>query len=153
MYHYDDYNRLFPTDLTWTHCCQIYRLWTQGCHKIGNNAFLRCLRKPNHWLHVTHASRRTRSWIKGWLVRKVCVRNILALELLMCFHPMFSQQHIIFCACHLSHYNLSSAKKRCWAVTSTPSEVQYLGQLHLNFGKYNGQSFKWLVENDVGYIK
>ncbi|ROL45606.1 hypothetical protein DPX16_17722, partial [Anabarilius grahami] len=44
------------------------------------------------------------------------------------------------------------AKKRCWAVTSTPSEVQYLGQLHLNFGKYNGQSFKWLVENDVGYI-
>nr|XP_017209817.2 uncharacterized protein LOC108181756 isoform X1 [Danio rerio] len=45
------------------------------------------------------------------------------------------------------------AKKRCQHITCAPSEVQYLGQLILNFGKYNGQSFKWLVENDVGYIK
>lgn len=45
------------------------------------------------------------------------------------------------------------AKKRCRHFTSTPSEEQYLGQLHLTFGKYNGQSFKWLVENYVGYIK
>ncbi|XP_042582929.1 uncharacterized protein LOC122137917 isoform X3 [Cyprinus carpio] len=45
------------------------------------------------------------------------------------------------------------AKKRCQPITLTPSEVQYLGQLQITFGKYNGQSFKWLVENDVGYIK
>ncbi|XP_056321434.1 uncharacterized protein LOC130235081 isoform X1 [Danio aesculapii] len=45
------------------------------------------------------------------------------------------------------------AKKRCQHITCAPSEVQYLGQLIPNFGKYNGQSFKWLVENDVGYIK
>ncbi|XP_073714719.1 uncharacterized protein [Misgurnus anguillicaudatus] len=47
------------------------------------------------------------------------------------------------------------AKKRCRHFTMTPSEEQYLGQLHLTFGKYNGQSFKWLVKNDddVGYIK
>ncbi|XP_067257018.1 uncharacterized protein [Chanodichthys erythropterus] len=44
------------------------------------------------------------------------------------------------------------AKKRCQAVTSTPSEVQYPDQLFITFGKFNGQSFQWLVENDVGYI-
>ncbi|XP_077083731.1 uncharacterized protein LOC143736855 isoform X4 [Siphateles boraxobius] len=44
-------------------------------------------------------------------------------------------------------------KKRCRLITSTPKEVQCLGQLIITFGKYNGKSFKWLVENDFGYIK
>ncbi|CAM4515131.1 unnamed protein product [Leuciscus chuanchicus] len=46
------------------------------------------------------------------------------------------------------------AKRKCLPhITSTPTEVQYLGLVDLVFGKYNGQSFKWLAENDVGYIK
>ncbi|KAG1928983.1 hypothetical protein F2P79_023205 [Pimephales promelas] len=47
----------------------------------------------------------------------------------------------------------NKAKERCRLVTSTPTEVQCLGQLIITFGKYNGKSFKWLVENDDGYIK
>ncbi|CAM4514945.1 unnamed protein product [Leuciscus chuanchicus] len=47
---------------------------------------------------------------------------------------------------------MSSAKRKCQPITSTPTEVQYLGQINLIFGKYNDQSFKWLVEKDVGYI-
>ncbi|XP_041941359.1 uncharacterized protein LOC121704885 [Alosa sapidissima] len=43
------------------------------------------------------------------------------------------------------------AKKRCHI--DNPTEAQYLGQLVLTFGWYFGRSFKWLVENDVGYIK
>ena len=46
-----------------------------------------------------------------------------------------------------------SAKKRCAPYTSSPSTPQYMGQLILTFGKYNGRSFKWLLENDVGYVK
>lgn len=38
-------------------------------------------------------------------------------------------------------------------VTPDPTEVQCLGQLVLTFGKYSGKSFRWLAENDVGYIK
>ncbi|TWW67132.1 hypothetical protein D4764_02G0001730 [Takifugu flavidus] len=45
------------------------------------------------------------------------------------------------------------AKRRCRLVTQNPSEVQWMGQLILTFGKYRGKIFQWLVENDVGYIK
>ncbi|TWW60999.1 hypothetical protein D4764_05G0010890 [Takifugu flavidus] len=51
------------------------------------------------------------------------------------------------------HNRLSSAKRRCRLVTQNPSEVQWMGQLILTFGKYRGKSFQWLVKNDVGYIK
>ncbi|KAK6170980.1 hypothetical protein SNE40_019251 [Patella caerulea] len=33
------------------------------------------------------------------------------------------------------------------------TEKEYLGQLILTFGKYVNLSFKWLLENDVGYVK
>ncbi len=74
----------------------------------------------------------------------------------MCSHRMFTlQQYRLFFELIIKviTVSMSSAKKTCQPITSTPSEVQYLGQLNLTFGKYNGQSFKWLVENDVGYIK
>ncbi|TWW67135.1 hypothetical protein D4764_02G0001760 [Takifugu flavidus] len=45
------------------------------------------------------------------------------------------------------------AKRRCRLVTQNPSEVQWMGQLILTFGKYRGKIFQWLVENDVDYIK
>ncbi|CAL8334536.1 unnamed protein product [Boreogadus saida] len=46
------------------------------------------------------------------------------------------------------------AKRRCRLVTTTrPSMKLYLGQLVVPFGKYAGQSFMWLVANDVGYLK
>ncbi|XP_030237288.1 uncharacterized protein LOC115561396 [Gadus morhua] len=46
------------------------------------------------------------------------------------------------------------AKRRCRLVTTTrPSKKLYLGQLVIPFGKYAGQSFMWLVANDVGYLK
>ena len=47
----------------------------------------------------------------------------------------------------------SSAKKRCLLITDNPTEKQYLGLLIVTFGKYDGKSFKWLIENDVGYVK
>jgi hypothetical protein len=48
----------------------------------------------------------------------------------------------------------SSAKRRCRLATTTrPSKKLYLGQLVIPFGKYAGQSFMWLVANDVGYLK
>lgn len=34
-----------------------------------------------------------------------------------------------------------------------PSEKQFLGKLVMIFGKYRHCTFKWLLENDVGYIK
>ena len=34
-----------------------------------------------------------------------------------------------------------------------PTEKEYLGQLILNFGKYSNCTFKWMLENDVGYVK
>ncbi|XP_059210103.1 uncharacterized protein LOC131988962 [Centropristis striata] len=43
------------------------------------------------------------------------------------------------------------AKSRCGV--PRPTEAQYLGQLVLTFGRYTGRTFKWLVENDVGYVK
>ena len=36
---------------------------------------------------------------------------------------------------------------------SNPTEKQYLGQLIITFVKYCHCSFKWLLENDVGYVK
>ncbi|XP_029980231.1 uncharacterized protein LOC115412079 [Sphaeramia orbicularis] len=46
------------------------------------------------------------------------------------------------------------AEKRCHLVGATaPTKVQILGQLILSFGKYCGRTFKWLIENDVGYVK
>ncbi|ESO87510.1 hypothetical protein LOTGIDRAFT_166390 [Lottia gigantea] len=34
-----------------------------------------------------------------------------------------------------------------------PNEREYLGQLLITFGKYVNNTFKWLLENDVGYVK
>ena len=36
---------------------------------------------------------------------------------------------------------------------SQPTKKQYLGQVALLFGQYQGATFKWLLENDVGYTK
>lgn len=36
---------------------------------------------------------------------------------------------------------------------SNPSKKQCLGQLVIPFGKYRNATFKWLIENDVGYVK
>ncbi|KAL2084546.1 hypothetical protein ACEWY4_020064 [Coilia grayii] len=42
---------------------------------------------------------------------------------------------------------------KCQLITPTPTEAQVLGQLVFTFGKYTGQTFKWLVQKDVGYCK
>ena len=39
------------------------------------------------------------------------------------------------------------------AGVADPKMEQYLGLLTIPFGKYNNCTFKWLVENDVGYVK
>ncbi|CAH1233520.1 Hypp774 [Branchiostoma lanceolatum] len=46
---------------------------------------------------------------------------------------------------------LQEAKRRCRR--TQPTEIQYLGQLVLIFGHYVNKTFKWLLENDVGYAK
>ena len=49
---------------------------------------------------------------------------------------------------------LEEAKGRVMATgVPSPTEQQYLGQLLVIFGKYCHCSFKWLLENDVGYVK
>jgi hypothetical protein len=49
---------------------------------------------------------------------------------------------------------LQEAKGRVMAHgVPNPTEKQYLGQLIITFGKYCHCSFKWLLENDVGYVK
>ncbi|XP_078619206.1 uncharacterized protein LOC144886446 isoform X3 [Branchiostoma floridae x Branchiostoma japonicum] len=48
---------------------------------------------------------------------------------------------------------LQEAKRRCRQYSAQPSEVQYLGQLVLTFGQYSNKTFKWLLENDVSYVK
>ena len=35
----------------------------------------------------------------------------------------------------------------------SPTTKQLLGQYLITFGKYSHQTFKWLLENDEGYIK
>ncbi len=49
---------------------------------------------------------------------------------------------------------LEEAKGRVMAHgVPSPTQEQYLGQFILTFGKYCHCSFKWLLENDVGYVK
>ncbi|KAL0963544.1 hypothetical protein UPYG_G00307770 [Umbra pygmaea] len=43
------------------------------------------------------------------------------------------------------------AKRRCGL--ERPTEVQYLGQLVLTFGRYTGRTFRWPVENGAGYVR
>ncbi|XP_035660467.1 uncharacterized protein LOC118405149 [Branchiostoma floridae] len=56
-------------------------------------------------------------------------------------------------ACMEEKTALQEAKRRCRQYSAQPTEVQYLGQLVLTFGKYTNKTFKWLLENDVGYVK
>ena len=47
---------------------------------------------------------------------------------------------------------IKEAKCRAAIRVPMPSEKEYLGQLLLTFWKYTSCSFKWLLENDVGYL-
>ncbi|KAK7096051.1 hypothetical protein V1264_005397 [Littorina saxatilis] len=56
------------------------------------------------------------------------------------------------CEC-IEETAIERAKRQCHQWTSTPSEVQYLGQLRLIFGQYSCKTFRWMLENDMGYVK
>ena len=47
---------------------------------------------------------------------------------------------------------VKEAKTRASIIVPKPSEADYMGQLVMTFGKYMHQTFRWLLENDVGYV-